>query len=1174
MVTSTAVTTAAETGTVVSPSGYTTGFYPIDGTCTESASQILYLASELADATGGAEQFTINELHFPLTSASAEKTFALSVYYTVTDKTSLEVGYDLADLSLVYEGAVSFNTSSTSMDITLDTPITLNAGESLVIATTAVRSESGFCRFAWQRADGQTKRARSYEDTTDITATGGFAESNAVALDIVYTTAGAGGGEVVEEKTGTVLENSWNFSEMYPVNGEYVYSGSQMLYTSDLLSAATGGVDKFSITELEFYLTNKPSPHDYQLQVYYAVTNKTDLTEGIDEADMALVYESACSVGDGNMVLRLDEPIVLNKGENLVLGIKGVRDGGTFWPYYYIGVGQPSCVRAYSGSSSFSFSKNGGYLCNNPSMLTIKYVEGEAGGGSSTSEPKTAIVLDSTGSDTDYYPINGDYVYSGSQLLYSADLLAAATENAEKFNITELKFSQKNSTSTRDYQMQVFFAATEKTDLSTGFAESDLTLVYEGAVTVGNSSLSITLDTPISLVKGDNLVLGIKGTREGGAFWPSFYTGNGQSNCALDFGDSSPFTFTPNGGYLSDNPSKLEITYTVGDNGPAQDPDIYDLLAESISGPATVTAGEPYTYDVKVVNNGNKAIETYNVIVAIQSENGEETTVGRVDNCDRLIKGMSTTIPVEVTLPDAGSFNLVARVFTDPDNDTTNDVSEPLAVTALKLNVKASAISVPETAEIDEEFEVSVTVANEGTTVDKAYTVALVLLDSNGAVEKTLATVTDVPEIAASGEATVKFPLTFNLAGNYNFQGVVKVEGFDATTTEVATVTVTYDKLPGVHEITAPKAESTTAMNNFVTRNYVKNVSQVLYTPEMLNTIERDAQIQSLTFTFIAPEYLTSIPTKIEFASVADLSKLDKTAPVAQELFTTVFDGNITYEPTTDNLKVTVEMGRNFSLKKGESLVIMTTCEGEEKSWTPYIVCANTEVYHTISARTDDEEKAKDLTLYNASTTYAYTQVPVITLGYALEPLPAQIDLEITKFDAPAETTVDDEVTFKVDIRNIGTVTAESYTIELVEIANDDQVNLLASKEIEDALGAGGEAFNQKVKYTFTEPGTYKVAVRVVVADDVDTSNNISESAMIKVDKIVSVENVASDSEKITCNEGCVTFPASAVEGLIVDVAGRVVYKGTDNVALTAGSYVATAKLANGIVVTTKVIVK
>lgn len=121
--------------------------------------------------------------------------------------------------------------------------------------------------------------------------------------------------------------------------------------------------------------------------------------------------------------------------------------------------------------------------------------------------------------------------------------------------------------------------------------------------------------------------------------------------------------------------------------------------------------------------------------------------------------------------------------------------------------------------------------------------------------------------------------------------------------------------------------------------------------------------------------------------------------------------------------------------------------------------------------------------------------------------------------------TAGEPVSFNVGLENTGTVDIDEYTIQLLDMAGDEPVVLETYEGIRYV--AAKQTSSQTVKYTFENAGAYRIAARIVVADDVDETDNTTETLDVTVENAPLVYDVGAKSLEVTSDKTEVNEPVS-----------------------------------------------
>jgi len=107
-----------------------------------------------------------------------------------------------------------------------------------------------------------------------------------------------------------------------------------------------------------------------------------------------------------------------------------------------------------------------------------------------------------------------------------------------------------------------------------------------------------------------------------------------------------------------------------------------DLVAQSISGSSTLTQNTPSTFSIRVANMGTITATDYTVKLLLES-----TEVVAVDG-EPIPAGEFTDIPITWTPTQAGYFQIYGYVDFPPDDDLTNNQTQPMPIEVLANNVE------------------------------------------------------------------------------------------------------------------------------------------------------------------------------------------------------------------------------------------------------------------------------------------------------------------------------------------------------------------------------------------------------------------------------------------------------------------------------------------------------
>lgn len=771
--------------------------------------------------------------------------------------------------------------------------------------------------------------------------------------------------------------------------------------------------------------------------------------------------------------------------------------------------------------------------------------------------------------------------YAGTETLYPANLVTAATNGLEKFTIKELilPFSDKKPVPTSGLiNFTAYLAKTSLTSLESALSVTEMTEVAN--VTIDFSNLAdpkgakIVLDQPFVMEGGSGLIAAIQTVKieapsedvffektEPIGVYPEMtgkYMYGYRGNSTQDFTEASV------DGKLM---LSMQIGYVEGDDGGGDEPvKTVDLVANSITGPLTnVYFDKKYEYTVNLGNLGDKPADGYTLEVINVEDN---TVLATVTEGARVVPGMNVDVNCDVTFTKPGTYRLAAKVSLEEDTNADNNQCEPIDVTVTTLPYKAVSVTGPSTLKAGEEGSFTFTVANQGEAALTEYNVKVLLLQAN-MPDVTIYEATG-EEIAAGETKEYPFTYTFPLGGSYNLKGVVTVTDSEPSETPEFPIEITLDKLTPVITGTYPTLEGATTPydSHVLERNNLNSASQLLYPASYFGDHKQPYQIQSLTF-HANDEYTTiePLPIKIYMAQTDRTTgyvNKDPSTLVPDEGFVLVYDGTWQIPNTASPQEIRFDLQNLFELENGKSLVINIIGHGKET--VPAYIYMNTtdEVYRIFSYAGGPVNN--DYSIYSAAKVFAYDKLlPCITFGYALAPLPAQVDVAVNKLDVRNASGDDiyagSEVTFVVDLENKGTVDVEEYDIELLQLADetDGEPTVLKSYPFDEPLATASTA-SKRIKYTFAQAGTYMLAARVAVDGDVDADDNTSPVITLDVKEDPSgIDNVAAEGEMVY-NAFTSTLSVNVGAGrlTVADLDGRVVatcdVEGASEIALPLGN--------------------
>lgn len=1162
----------------------------------------------LLERQGVTGDITVQQISFPLlptASLPTSGTMDLKVFMVLTDATNLDSSVPVADFTQVASMAVDFSTytlSTNELIIPLDDNFVIPAGKGIVIG---VEKAGAVPYFKFQDADAYTSIAMNtwFENSdTELSFAAGFsnpAKTKYVpGLKLTYVEGTGEGPEEpvtpgVETKTVTVCEDAYG-TKLIPFSTNFAYSASQAIYPAEKLSEKTGTNGTITVTSISFPVkpgTSLPSSGTAALMVYMAGSDTNNLNSKLAASDFTKVATaqidfSNYDVASGAITVELDDYFVLAEGKNLVIGIEhqGILESAIEFQEAMCGMTSNTNSWSVRNENSAMTLDDVDYKSGYVPGLVLTFAEGEVtkpvdpqpGG-----ETKTVTIGEAAGQSM-WEPFSTGAAFSGTQILYTAERMNAAVENAESYTIDEIQLllNLESFKPTGVGKVEIMMMPTTLTSLPEAQAFEGFTTVYNGdadfdAAVAAGGVLPFKLETPFEMKKDQGLIVmyrAEKGTAGGYAMFRQ--TGSDPEYRTMTWRFSGTVALTEPSQLTTDKSytAVMNMVYTTG-GGSTEPQKVVDLAVtdfyKDFADNVAMYVNKPYSFGVTVANNGEEATNAYTVEIINTADN---TVLASSSDNSTIFNGMPTDVWMDVTFSEPGTYNLAARVVIEGDQNADNNVSGNMEVTVEALAYKAVSVAGNSAPEAGVEETYTVTVANEGEGELTGYTVELYV---NNGMDKLVATANEVPAIAAGETATVEFKYTFELAGKYGMTAVVNVAGGEPSTTPVLEVEVPvagkYE--PVINEtIVAWDGETFDFAGTVFNRNVKEATSQVLYKAELFGEHTQAYQIQSLTFTAKQEEYPSQPhPLKIYLAQTDQTEEYVKnTDGQGNELngtianlvpfadFTLVYDGVLPgFEVTTESFDFTFDLQKLFTLESGKSLVMFAEIEGTEGA--PYLQLATDTSLGNYAACASMMAGGNIFT----GNVYASNNVPVLKIGYALEPLPAEVNVAATEIVASTETVVaETETSFRVRFENKGTVDAETFTIELLSIGANDEATVLQSYENARTLATGATG-NQVVAYTFTEAGTYKVAARVVIEGDTDETDNMTAPVEVVVSEKTGLENLIAEgtlsydaaARALKVNVGAATVTVS-------DLAGRVV--AAYNV---EGAAVLPVELSNGVYV-------
>ncbi|MDE5656936.1 MAG: hypothetical protein K2I19_07690, partial [Muribaculaceae bacterium] len=370
--------------------------------------------------------------------------------------------------------------------------------------------------------------------------------------------------------------------------------------------------------------------------------------------------------------------------------------------------------------------------------------------------------------------------------------------------------------------------------------------------------------------------------------------------------------------------------------------------------------------------------------------------------------------------------------------------------------------------------------------------------------------------------------------------------------------------------------EATIVGGNYSTTDYpicvqswnLYSASQSLYPASVL---DRTVKVEDYTVKELVYP-LKTVPDYGKLKVTALLAKTDAEtlkAALPEDAFTVVASGvEIDFSTISDGC-LRIPLTRPYIMHKGESMVVGLLADIEDSSRpNPYPAFIDGNIgagTHTLRSTGDgDPLGVTDVTL---SEDFVGGLNLVFMIGEEEEPQPVEVvDIAATALTAPAGNIFTGKpYDFTVNVMNNGTETVENYTIEIVNVENDQ---VLASVENPKSILSMLEV-SVPVAVTFEQGGNYQLAARVTLEGDEDAENNQTDAVAVEVIsldyKAVSVTGnanaVPGEEETYTvtvANDGSNEIAEYTVELYLVreGMADKLIGSSSENPAIAAGQSV------------------
>lgn len=370
--------------------------------------------------------------------------------------------------------------------------------------------------------------------------------------------------------------------------------------------------------------------------------------------------------------------------------------------------------------------------------------------------------------------------------------------------------------------------------------------------------------------------------------------------------------------------------------------------------------------------------------------------------------------------------------------------------------------------------------------------------------------------------------------------------------------------------------EATIVGGNYSTKDFpicvqswnLYSASQSLYPASVL---DKKVKVEDYTVKELIYPMLTA-PTWGKMKVTALLAKTDAetlSTALPEDAFTVVASGvEIDFSTISDGC-LRIPLSKPYIMHKGESMVVGLIADIDESMRPdPYPAFIEGNIgagIHTL--RSTGDGAPLGVTDVNLTEDFIGGMNLVFMIGEEEEPQPVEVvDIAATALTAPASNIFTGKpYDFTVNVMNNGTETVENYTVEIVNVENDQ---VLASVENPKSILSMLEV-SVPVAVTFEQGGNYQLAARVTLEGDEDAENNQTEAVAVEVIsldyKAVSVTGnanaVPGEEETYTvtvANDGSNEIAEYTVELYLVrnGMADKLIGSSSENPAIAAGQSV------------------
>lgn len=777
-------------------------------------------------------------------------------------------------------------------------------------------------------------------------------------------------------------------------------------------------------------------------------------------------------------------------------------------------------------------------------------------------------------------------IYFGSytsQFIYTAsDISIVGADEAEISGISfSYDYNVTYGSKVKEAKMKVYMTNTDDSRVYSQPAGVETqTLVFDGSVPIstGKGKMNITLSEPFTYETSKNLMVTIvKESKESINMtldWEVFKS-SGKQMLYYENGSDS---------YISEYVPVMGLKYSADINT-----DVTDVAASALSAPAKAYSGDPFEVTATVVNNGT--VEARDYTLEIVSLDGEtETVVGTASEVPVLQPGESADVKVNVTLENAGTATLAALVKAEGDALVDNNRSVSTEVEVVSVNLRDATLSGPAELELGESADYVVGVTNKGTSAVSDYSVEIVrFIDTEAGeayAEETVATATGLPSIEAGETLEINVPVDFELGGTFRIEARVQETGSDDVLSSAPLqVNVTFEKASSLRETTLAEGSENTwgsypYMTGFGDTDVKCGGTETIY-PASLVDFPRNGKIYSVEYKLKSYDYGNVNRRYQVYMANTDRTGFVKGAVESLSGMELVYDGCYEFVKGAAGAPMKFELQRPFEYEAGKNLAILVVTLNNSGAYLPDVSAYNVPVNEAGDNYPSTYSRTYSAAPYTFDGTQVYNMAPVVTLGYELNAIEEQIDMETVSVTAPTGDVKEGaESTFRVTVRNAGTVSVDGFRVELLDVSDESAPVVVGDKAVDEPLGAGAQQL-VAVKGSFSVDGVRKVAARVVVDGDVNPANDECASIEVTVLPANGVKVVEAGSGLVAYADGVLHVGvADASSAVVCGADGRIVASvlldGESDVrmSLASGIYVARVERVAGQTLVAKIIVR